>query len=227
MQTAPTSDAAGTIADGPTGDETTGLRLAGLRCIRARRVLFTDLNVDVPNGHVLRVQGANGAGKTSLLRTICGLLEPHAGQVLWRGRPIHHLREEFGRQLVFFGHAVGIKPELSALENLQVLMALSGVRPDETAALQALRDAGLAGHEHAPVRGLSQGQRRRAALARLALTRSPLWVLDEPFNALDQAATQWLLGLITAQAAHGGIVVLTSHQSVGLDASTPQQALTL
>ena len=226
MQPPPIAAAGAATADEPAADAA-ALRLVGLRCIRARRVLFSDLSLDVPRGHVLRVQGANGAGKTSLLRMICGLLSPHAGQVLWHGRPIQTLREEYGRQLTFFGHAVGVKPELSALENLQVLMALSGVRPDAPAALRALQEAGLAGHEHAPVRTLSQGQRRRAALARLMLTQSPLWVLDEPFNALDQAATQWLLGLITTQAARGGIVVLTSHQSVALDGATAQLELTL
>lgn len=175
----------------------------------------------------MRVQGANGAGKTSLLRIICGLLSPHEGQVLWHGQPIAALREEYGRQLTFFGHAVGVKPELSALENLLGLMALGGTKPEIPAALQALRDAGLAGHEHAPVRALSQGQRRRAALARLTLTDSRLWVLDEPFNALDQVATGWLGGLIARHAAQGGIVVLTSHQEVTLDGAIVQRTLAL
>lgn len=212
---------------GRVADQAPALRLIGLRCIRARRVLFSDLNLDIAPGQVLRVQGANGAGKTSLLRIICGLLSPHEGQVLWHGQPIAALREEYGRQLTFFGHAVGVKPELSALENLLGLMALGGTKPEIPAALQALRDAGLAGHEHAPVRALSQGQRRRAALARLTLTDSRLWVLDEPFNALDQVATGWLGGLIARHAAQGGIVVLTSHQEVTLDGAIVQRTLAL
>lgn len=206
---------------------TAALQLVGLGCIRARRVLFSDLHLDLPAGQVLRVQGANGAGKTSLLRMVCGLLSPSAGEVLWQGQPIARLREEYGRQLVFFGHLPGVKPELSALENLQLLLALSGMRPKASAALAALQAAGLAGHEHAPVRTLSQGQRRRAALARLVLSHAPLWVLDEPFNALDQVATQWLLGLIARHVAGGGLVVLTSHQSVTLEPTVPQQVLTL
>lgn len=226
MQPLPTGGA-GATASSEVATGAPALRLVGLRCIRARRVLFSDLSADIPHGWVLRVQGANGAGKTSLLRMICGLLSPHEGQVLWHGRPIGTLREEYGRQLTYFGHAVGVKPELTALENLQVLMALSGTKPDAPAMVQALQDAGLAGHEHAPVRTLSQGQRRRAALARLKLTTSPLWVLDEPFNALDQAAIEWLRGLITAHAARGGIVVLTSHQSVALGDTTQQSVLTL
>lgn len=226
MPRPPTAEAAD-VANRLEADSAPALRLVGLCCIRARRVLFSDLNLGVSRGQVLRVQGANGAGKTSLLRIICGLLSPHEGQVLWDGHPITTLREEYGRQLTFFGHAVGVKHELSALENLQSLMALGGIKPETPAALQALQDAGLAGHELAPVRSLSQGQRRRAALARLMLTDSRLWVLDEPFNALDQAATGWLQGLIARQTARGGIVVLTSHQDVALDSAVAQQVLTL
>lgn len=211
----------------PSGPVASPLQLVGLQCVRARRTLFSDLSLDIPAGHVVRVQGANGAGKTSLLRIICGLLAPHKGQVLWHGRSVARLHEEFGRQLVFFGHAAGLKAELSALENLVVSAALSGVQTDTPAALQALEAAGLAGHERAPVRTLSQGQRRRAALARLVLAPVPLWVLDEPFNALDQAATRWLVGLIGAQTHRGGIVVLTSHQSVALDDGVPQLQLAL
>lgn len=223
----PSTSVAEAMVDEAAASSGNALQLVDLRCIRARRVLFTGLTLDVPQGHVLHVQGANGAGKTSLLRMICGLLSPHEGQVLWKGRPISALREEFGRQLTFFGHAVGVKPELTALENLQVLMALSGLRPDARRAAQALQEAGLAGYEKVPTRTLSQGQRRRVALARLALAVDPLWVLDEPFNALDHAATQWLLGLITAQLARGGIVVLTSHQSVALASTTAQLTLAL
>ncbi len=204
-----------------------GLHLAQLQCIRARRVLFSDLTLSVPHGHVLRVLGANGAGKTSLLRIVCGLLSPHQGKVWWNGRRITELREEFGRQLIFLGHAPGLKGELSALENLQVTAALAGVGFDPAHARQALADAGLTGHERVPVRTLSQGQRRRAALARLVLAPTRLWVLDEPFNALDTAATQWLIGLIGRQAARGGIVVLTSHQNVELDTRVPRIELQL
>ena len=203
------------------------LQLVNLQCIRARRVLFSGLTLDVPAGHVLRVQGPNGAGKTSLLRMICGLLSPHAGEVLWKGRNIARLREEYSRELTFFGHLAGLKAELSPLENLLVTAALSDVACDSATALQALAAAGLGGHERMPVRALSQGQRRRAALARLMLSPTPLWVLDEPFNALDQAATQWLLALIGAHANRGGIIVLTSHQSVALERGTCQITLTL
>ena len=203
------------------------LQLVDLQCIRARRALFSGLTLAVPAGHVLRVQGPNGAGKTSLLRMICGLLSPHAGEVLWKGRNIAKLREEFGRELTFFGHLAGLKAELSPLENLLITAALSDIACDPPTALKALAAAGLSGHERMPVRALSQGQRRRAALARLMLSPTPLWVLDEPFNALDQAATQWLLTLIGAHANRGGIIVLTSHQPVALEGGICQITLTL
>jgi heme exporter protein A len=193
-----------------------GLEMRDLGCVRGRRSLFRGINAALLPGQLLRVVGANGAGKTSLLRMLCGLLVPAQGQVLWQGQPVHKIREEFHRQLIYLGHAAALKDDLSPLENLQVATRLGGASPDEAAARQALADAGLRGREQVPVRILSQGQRRRAALARLPLGRAALWVLDEPFNALDTAATAWLLGLIEAHLRSGGLVVLTSHQAVAL-----------
>jgi heme exporter protein A len=193
-----------------------GLEMRDLGCVRGRRSLFRGINAALLPGQLLRVVGANGAGKTSLLRMLCGLLAPAQGQVLWQGQPVHKVREEFHRQLIYLGHAAALKDDLSPLENLQVATRLGGASPDEAAGRQALADAGLRGREQVPVRILSQGQRRRAALARLPLGRAALWVLDEPFNALDTAATAWLLGLIEAHLRSGGLVVLTSHQAVAL-----------
>jgi len=178
-------------------------------------------------GQLLRVAGANGAGKTSLLRMLCGLLAPAQGQVLWQGQSVHKAREEFHRQLIYIGHGAALKDDLSPLENLQVGMRLGGAAPDRTSLLQALADAGLRGREHVPSRILSQGQRRRAALARLPLGQAALWVLDEPFNALDSAATAWLLTLIESHLRRGGLVVLTSHQAVTLGEAVSQVSLAL
>jgi heme exporter protein A len=203
------------------------LELRDLGCVRGRRSLFRGVNLTLLPGQLLRVVGANGAGKTSLLRMLCGLLAPAQGQVLWQGQPLHKAREEFHRQLIYLGHAAALKDDLSPLENLQVALRLGGDAPDDAAARQALADAGLRGREHVPVRTLSQGQRRRAALARLPLGRCALWVLDEPFNALDAAATAWLLGLIETQLRRGGLVVLTSHQAVALGDAVPQVSLAL
>lgn len=207
---------------------TTGLTLDNLACERSGRLLFSGLTAHVEPGWLLRVEGANGAGKTSLLRMICGLLAPRHGRVLWQGQVIRRLREEFGAQLLFLGHLVALKDEMSALENLHVNSRLNGLAAPHQAVLDALGQAGLAGRERVPVRLLSQGQRRRAALARLLLGRQvPLWVLDEPFNALDKHAVAWLLQLLAAQVLHGGIVVLTSHQSVTLPETVPVATITL
>ncbi len=203
------------------------LELRDLACVRGRRWLFRGLSATLAPGQLLRVTGANGAGKTSLLRMLCGLLAPAQGQVLWQGQALPQVREVFHQQLVYLGHAAALKDELTPLENLLVAARLGGSAPDEAAARQALADAGLAGREQVPTRTLSQGQRRRAALARLPLGTARLWVLDEPFNALDTAATTWLLGLIEGQLQRGGLVVLTSHQPVGLSEHLPQVVLAL
>jgi heme exporter protein A len=198
------------------------LKLDNLSCIRGSRQLFSGLSVDVQPGNLLRVRGTNGAGKTSLLRMLCGLLVPTDGRVLWCGKPLTTQREQFGRDLVYLGHAAALKDELSPLENLLDACALNGYTPGTAAALAALRAAGLSGHERTPARRLSQGQRRRSALARLALSRAArLWILDEPFNALDTVANAWLTGLVEAHLRNQGMVVLTSHQDIPIAA--PQQ----
>jgi heme exporter protein A len=207
---------------------TAGLELRQVECVRGRRSLFKSLDLAVGPGRLLRLQGANGAGKTSLLRMICGLLAPAHGEVLWRGQRVASLREEFGRQLVYLGHAAALKDDLTTLENLLTSSLLAGLAVTPAQAQAALAAAGLRGRERAPARVLSQGQRKRVALARLVLSGAcPLWVLDEPFNALDSAATGWLVGLITEHVARSGIVVLTSHQGVDFSASVPQVALAL
>ena len=209
-------------------DPADGLQLRAVRCERGGRVLFANLDCSVGSGQLLRVLGPNGAGKTSLLRMLCGLLPPAAGEILWQGQPVHGMGEEFGRQLVYIGHAAALKDDLSALENLQAASLMGGNHIDPRQALAALRQAGLAGREYAVARLLSQGQRRRVALARLAVAEhAPLWILDEPFNALDTAATEWVSGLITVHLARGGVVALTSHQPLALDDVAGQVRLLL
>ena len=203
------------------------LALRDLACTRSGRRLFSGFSCTVPAGQLLRVQGANGAGKTSLLRIICGLLEPTSGEALWHGQGVTGLREEFGRELIYLGHAAALKDDFSPLENLQAASTLGGQWLDTTQARAALAAAGLAGYDNTPVRRLSQGQRRRSALARLVHGQyATLWVLDEPFTALDTVATQWLADLIRRRVKAGGIVVLTSHQDVAIDGA-PQQVLGL
>lgn len=196
-----------------------GLQLDDLACTRGSRLLFSGLSISVNPGQLLRVHGANGAGKTSLLRILCGLLQPAQGQVLWRGKPLAAQRDQSGRDLLYLGHAAALKDELSPLENLLDACALGGHTPTIPAAMAALQGAGLRGHERTPARRLSQGQRRRSALARLALSQTaPLWILDEPFNALDTVANDWLTDLIQTHLKTAGMVVLTSHQDMPIAA---------
>ena len=204
------------------------LELRGVACVRGGRQLFQKLDVTLRGGQLLRVTGVNGAGKTSLLRMLCGLQSPAEGELLWLGSRLDTLRENFNCQLVYVGHAAALKDDLSALENLLTAAMLGGTRAALPAARMALSSAGLRGIEHTPARALSQGQRRRVALARLELAETrALWVLDEPFNALDSAATDWLLGLIQRQLQRGGLVVLTSHQPVALADGLAQVVLAL
>lgn len=190
------------------------LEVTQLECARGFRTLFTGLDFVLHSGELLHVAGANGSGKTSLLRILCGLLVPAGGAVRWQGAEIGVLGEDYHRQLLYIGHANAVKDELTPVENLTIACRLSGIPAADTAIETALRDFGLAGYARSAVKTLSQGQRRRVALARLALGETqPLWILDEPFNALDSASVADVESLIGAQLARGAIVVMTTHQA--------------
>jgi len=193
------------------------LQAEQLECERAGRKLFRGLSLILEKGDLLRVAGANGSGKTSLLRILCGLLTPDGGEVRWQSSDIRGLREEYSKQLVFIGHATALKDELTAAENLAVTCALAGLRVDEEKVHGALQVFGLSGKDDL-VKKLSQGQRRRAQLARLALSESiPLWLLDEPFAALDASAARLVEELIGRHVARGSIVVFTTHQETRME----------
>jgi len=194
------------------------LELRQVGCSRGGRRLFGGVSLRLEAGHWLKVSGDNGAGKTSLLRVLGGLLPPDGGELLWRGEALAGQRERLGRERLWLGHAPAVKDDLSALENLESACALAGDALAPGAARAALQEAGLRGNEQQPLRRLSQGQRRRCALARLPLARHrPLWVLDEPFTALDAAACDWLARQLRTHLQAGGLAVLTSHQPMALD----------
>ncbi|HEY1290666.1 MAG TPA: cytochrome c biogenesis heme-transporting ATPase CcmA [Burkholderiales bacterium] len=185
------------------------LEAAELECERGARTLFRAVSFVLAPGELLRVAGANGSGKTSLLRILCGLSRPSAGEVRWNGEPIGSIREDYARELVYIGHAPAVKDDLTPRENLDISCRLAGRPANALAlaeALERLRVPDL------PVRKLSQGQRRRAALARLLVSQAPLWLLDEPFATLDVQGISLLNDLLEKQVDGGGAVVYTTHQ---------------
>lgn len=192
------------------------LEAQNLECIRGDRRLFSGVGFRLENGELLYLQGRNGAGKTSLLRMLIGLLPPEAGDIRWRGHTPRS--EEFRADLCYLGHLNAIKEELTPLENLLASARLADETLSEDDALDALEQVGLAGREDLPCKYLSQGQKRRVALARLVKERRPLWILDEPFVALDTGAVQWLAGIIGGHLQRGGCAVLTTHQPVDIPA---------
>lgn len=195
------------------------LDASDLSCTRSERTLFSGLSLQVAPGHLLHVAGDNGSGKTSLLRVLCGLLAPEAGVVRWAGARIQDQRETFHRALRYVGHASGVKDDLTARENLAFAARLCGADVPADAVVRALTAFRLGEQIDAPARTLSQGQRRRIALARLALgdgAAGMLWILDEPFTALDTRGVQVLTELLARHLTGGGCAVVTTHQEVPL-----------
>jgi len=193
------------------------LETSDLNCIRGERSLFSAVSFRVERGEMLHVQGANGSGKTTLLRMLCGLTPPESGQIRWRGEPIGKRAEDYRRELYYFGHPNAIKDELTPIENLTASAGLTGERLEADDALAALASIGLASRADLPCRYLSQGQKRRVALARLVNERRLLWILDEPYVALDAAAVTLVAGWLAAHLQRGGLIVLTTHQRVDLE----------
>jgi heme exporter protein A len=196
------------------------LRVSNLSCSRGNKPLFADVSFELNAGQALHLEGDNGVGKTSLLRIVCGLSPADAGEVCWHDKTIQQNATAFRSSLFYLGHGLSLKEELTALENLMSDAAMSGRTLSQQQALVALARMGLRGREHLPLRVMSQGQKRRTALARLLASQAPLWVLDEPFVALDVKAVDGLRGLLAEHVANGGMVLFTSHQPVALSTTS-------
>ena len=188
------------------------LEVSNLACSRGDHRLFSGLSFALYPGQIMQIQGANGSGKTSLLRTLCGFIIPDDGKISWNGEDVRELDEAYFAEMMYLGHLNAIKDELSALENLRISAGLSGVELNEKEAVAALRRMGLRGRERLPTKVLSQGQRRRVALARLLVSDAKLWILDEPLAALDVGAVALIQELIAEHLARLGMVIFTTHQ---------------
>lgn len=187
------------------------LKAEGLAVSRGPRQLFADLSFEIAGGNILVLRGANGSGKTTLLRIIAGLTLADAGSLSWSGRTWRPKDAERRSTCLYLGHAHALKDELSALENLKLALALDGIEASADACAHALDACGLGARHHVQVRRLSQGQKRRVGLARLALSDKPLWLLDEPTNALDAEGIERFSALILEHTARGGIAAVATH----------------
>lgn len=199
------------------------LEAINLGCVRGDRRLFKDVNFSLEPGTFLQLQGPNGSGKTSLLRIICGLLAQVEGEIRWQGENTRSLGEDFFTAVTYLGHRNGVKDELTALENLRVSNALNGVEVSVSKARSVLKQMGLGGRELLPARLLSEGQRRRVALARLVVCNTSVWLLDEVLTSLDKTATLLVKNLIEEHLTNGGIAVVATHQELGLSAGSIQR----
>ena len=194
------------------------LELSKLGCVRGDRRLFSGLDFAVSPGTFVQLTGPNGSGKTSLLRILCGLLAPAEGQVKWNGANIRSLGEEYFTAVTYLGHRHSVKDEFSAVENLKVSNGLNGIELTKERARAVLEQMGLAGRDLLPARLLSEGQRRRVALARLLVCNTKLWLLDEVMTSLDKGAVALVRSLIENHLAGGGIAIVATHQELELSA---------
>lgn len=196
------------------------LQVQQLYCERDDRVLIRDLAFTLGSGDILQIEGPNGSGKTTLIRILCGLSDDFEGEMFWRGQPRQRHDDRFRQEHLYFGHLTGVKTSLSPRENLRWILQLKGVAEQgfalEAAIASALEMVGLASYEDVPVYALSAGQKRRVALARLQIEPASLWVLDEPFTAIDRKGVAELEALVQQHAQRGGSVILTTHHALDI-----------
>ena len=205
---------------------TPSLSFSKLGCTKGGRQLFANVDCELAAGQWLYVTGANGVGKTSLLRMVCGLATVDEGSIQWNDTPIQKQPEAYRQDLCYLGHLNALQESMTVDENLSFTAALGGLAPNPTQRHEVLTRFGLRGRSKQLVRHLSQGQKRRVALSRLALSPARLWVLDEPYVAMDESGIQMLADLIAGHLDRGGLTVLTSHQRVPIG-NHPAQLLEL
>lgn len=203
------------------------LSTTGLTCIREERLLFDQLNIEIHAGDIVQVEGPNGSGKTSLLRILAGLSQPFEGEVFFNNQLIRQSREEFHQQLLYLGHLPGVKGEMNAHENLSFNLALHGTICNPTDVMKTLGDVSLTGFEDSLASHLSAGQHRRISLARLFKSTARIWILDEPFTAIDKQGVYDLEQLFKAHISQGGCVILTTHQDLLTFESSQIKKITL
>jgi heme exporter protein A len=191
--------------------------------VRGERLLFSNVSFSLMPGGFLQLTGPNGSGKTSLLRIVCGLITPERGEIRWQGAQIRSLAEEYSRSITYIGHRNAVKEELNSLENLRISSGLAGLELSRAQAEQALSRVGLAGRENLPARFLSEGQRRRLALARLITCSTVLWLLDEVLASLDNAAVTLVEALIGEHLSKGGMAIVATHQELHISAGSFQR----
>lgn len=194
-----------------------------LTLVRGERCLFTDVSFALESGNLLVLEGQNGSGKTSLLKAIVGMLDLESGELRWGDEPVARVRYDFYASLIWVAHRVGLKADLTLIENLRFE---SSLRPTSTADFDAvLERLGISQLRKLPLRSLSAGQQRRVALARLLLSDVPLWLVDEPFTNLDRQGRRLVMDLVAEHLDKGGMCIMAAHQDVEIDRPTQRLQL--
>jgi len=199
------------------------LEVINLTCVRGTRRLFKQLKFSAGEGELIELRGPNGSGKTSLLRILCGLATPAAGEVRWNGQSIRKLGEEYFASVAYLGHQNGVKDELTAIENLRVTSAVAGTPVNKSKAEKILQRVGLTQQQNLPARVLSAGQRRRLGMTRLLTSNAKLWILDEVLTSLDDAAMNLSREFIGEHLQQDGIAIVATHQDLNLTAPKIQR----
>jgi heme exporter protein A len=199
------------------------LEALNLGCTRGDRRLFKGLSFSAEPGELIELRGANGSGKTSLLRILSGLATPAEGEVRWQGESIRSLGEAYSGAVAYLAHQNGVKDELSAIENLRISSGVAGNALSKSEAQEILEKVGLSRQQNLPARSLSAGQRRRVALARLLTSKATLWILDEVLTSLDDTAIELSRGFIGDHLTDGGLAIIATHQDLNLAAERSQR----